>query len=74
MCKRWGGSKRLCVYVCGGVGGVPREGGQKSQGKNRDGVRETGRRTRAWEREREEESEVVLGGGGCWSVEMSVAH
>lgn len=37
-------------------------------------MRETGRRKRAWEREGEEESEVVLGGGGCWSVEMSVAH
>ena len=31
-------------------------------------------RKRAYEREGEEEREVVSGGGGCWSVEMSVAH
>jgi len=74
----------VCVEGGGGRGGVHGkkskgaflgEAEQKCEGRKRDGVRETGcKRKRTCEREREREREVVLGGGGCWSVEMSVAH
>lgn len=57
-----GGSKCVHAWV--------QEGGSKREGKR---IREK----EGWgerDRQEKEESEVVWGGGGCWSVEMSLAH
>lgn len=66
----------VCVCVC--VGGVFYEGECKSMRRKKGwGERDKHEKERGHIKEGErnrEESEVVLGGGGCWSVEMSVAH
>lgn len=53
----------------------PGRGRGKCEGKQEWGERDRLEEERGHLREKgEREREVVLGGGGCWSVEMSVAH
>lgn len=67
-----------CVYVRVEGGGPMRGsvkvlGGKKGWGETDRQEKERGH-VKEGERSGEEEREVVSGGGGCWSVEMSVAH